>query len=107
MEVYLMERYVWKCRLAHGMREEYIKRHENLWPEMKQELKNAGMRNYSIWLIGDDLFGYYECDNLEYALKYQAESEVCIHWEKTMEPLITLLTGPDKIPVEQVFMFEG
>lgn len=72
-----MERYAWKAVLKEGQREEYIRRHKQIWPEMKDVLKTAGIVNYSIWLSGNELFGYYECEKgSAYAAKIQAESPV-------------------------------
>ena len=56
-----MERYAWKATVVEGKVDEYIRRHENLWDEMKAILKEAGICNYTIWNVGNDLFGYYEC----------------------------------------------
>ena len=56
-----MEKYAWKARLLSGMREEYIRRHREIWPEMQQVLTEAGIVNYTVWLSGNELFGYYEC----------------------------------------------
>ena len=57
-----MERYAWKAAIKSGKRAEYIRRHDELWPEMKSVLKEAGIVNYSIWLDGEEVFGYYECE---------------------------------------------
>ena len=57
-----MERYAWKATVLPGKLEEYIRRHNEIWPEMKDVLHQAGIRNYTIWNIGNELFGYYECD---------------------------------------------
>ena len=48
-----MERYAWKAVLKEGQRKEYIRRHKQIWPEMKDVLKAAGIVNYSIWLSGN------------------------------------------------------
>ena len=48
-----------------SMREEYLRRHREIWPEMKELLHKAGYRNYSIWLSGTDIFAYYEVDDPE------------------------------------------
>ena len=37
-----MERYAWKAKVREGMLEEYIRRHDEIWPEMKQMLHEAG-----------------------------------------------------------------
>ena len=34
-----MERYAWKAVLKEGQRKEYIRRHKQIWPEMKDVLK--------------------------------------------------------------------
>ena len=44
-----MERFAWKAIIHEGKLEEYKKRHDTIWPEMKTVLKNAGISNYSIW----------------------------------------------------------
>ena len=60
--------------LKPGMKEEYKRRHDAIWPEMVALLKAAGIRNYTIWNVGDELFGYYECEKgLDYAASVQAE----------------------------------
>ena len=53
-----MERYAWKAIVLDGKLDEYIKRHDEIWPEMKQVLSDAGICNYSIWNVGDELFGF-------------------------------------------------
>ncbi|MBA1394119.1 L-rhamnose mutarotase, partial [Lactobacillus sp. XV13L] len=47
--------------------EEYERRHNNLFPEMKQALKDAGAHNYSIYLDKNtgNLFAYLEVDDVE------------------------------------------
>ena len=54
-----MEKYAWRGKIVPGMQEEYKKRHDNIWPEMKEVLADAGIVNYSIWMQGEELFGYY------------------------------------------------
>lgn len=59
------------------MKEEYIRRHNEIWPEMVAALKEAGICNYTIWMDGNELFGYYECKKgVDFALKFQDENEV-------------------------------
>ena len=45
--VVCMEKYAWRGKIVPGMQEEYKKRHDNIWPEMKEVLANAGIVNYS------------------------------------------------------------
>ena len=88
-----MERYAWKAVLKEGQREEYIRRHKQIWPEMKDVLKTAGIVNYSIWLSGNELFGYYECEKgSAYAAKIQAESPVVQKWNEFMKDVMLMET---------------
>jgi L-rhamnose mutarotase len=55
-----MERVAFKMHLKKGMKEEYKKRHDAIWPELKQLLKYAGISEYSIFLDEetDTLFAF-------------------------------------------------
>ena len=91
-----MERYAWKATIKEGMREEYKRRHDEIWQEMKDLLKAAGIRNYSIWNTGDELFGYYECEKgVAYAAKMQAESPVVAKWNEYMKDVMVMDVDPE------------
>lgn len=104
-----MERYAWKATVLPGKLEEYIRRHNAIWPEMKEMLHNAGISNYTIWNVGDELFGYYECENIAYAAKIQAESPVTAHWNDYMRDVMVMskdpVTGTQPL-MRQVFLLE-
>ncbi len=87
-----MEKRAWKAILKPGMKAEYKKRHDEIWPEMAAVLKEAGICNYTIWNIGDELFGYYECkEGLAYAAKVQAESPVVARWKAHMDDIMVMI----------------
>ena len=104
-----MERYAWKATVKEGMLDEYIRRHDNLWPEMKDMLHEAGIRNYTIWNVGNVLFGYYECDSVEYASAIQANSEITAKWDTYMKDVMVMekdpVTGAQPL-MKQVFFFD-
>ena len=50
-----MKRYAWHAYLLPGKLEEYTKRHREIWPEMIEVLRQAGIQNYSIWNDGTHL----------------------------------------------------
>lgn len=86
-----MEKYAWRGRIVEGKVDEYVKRHNEIWEEMKQVLTDAGIKNYTIWRDGLDLFGYYECDKgAEYACRYQAESPVVDKWNEYMKDILIM-----------------
>jgi len=45
-----MKRYAFKMKLKPGFKDEYKKRHDEIWPELKKLLLDAGIRDYSIFL---------------------------------------------------------
>lgn len=90
-----MERYAWKAVVKDGMKEEYVRRHNEIWPELVEVLKQAGIVNYSIWNVGNELFGYYECENgADYAARVQAESPVVDRWNEYMKDVMVMEMDP-------------
>lgn len=55
-------RHAFKMYLNPGMEAEYIRRHDEIWPELSALLREAGVSNYSIHLDRETntLFGYLE-----------------------------------------------
>ncbi len=45
-----MQKYAFKMQLNPGCRDEYIRRHDAIWPELVTLLKDAGISDYSIHL---------------------------------------------------------
>ncbi len=90
-----MEKYAWKGLIKEGAIEEYVRRHDALWPEMKEVLAAAGIKNYTIWNVGNELFGYYECEKgIEYAARVQRESEVVDRWNEYMKDILVMEMDP-------------
>jgi L-rhamnose mutarotase len=90
-----MERIAFAMRLLPGAEDEYRARHANVWPEMLDELRAAGARNYSIYVRGDDLFGYLEVEDFDHFRSYMGASDVNSRWQAEMgNQLIDPLTDP-------------
>jgi len=45
-----MVRNAFTMKLKKGFEAEYKKRHDEIWPELHEKLKNAGISDYSIYL---------------------------------------------------------
>lgn len=45
-----MKRASFKMKLFPGNKAEYIKRHDEIWPELSELIHKAGIRDYSIFL---------------------------------------------------------
>ncbi len=88
--------------------EEYKSRHEEVWPEMLQALRETGWNNYSLFLRDDGLLvGYLETEDFERALAGMSQREVNARWQKEMSELFVLEPGrnPDQQmrPLNEVF----
>ena len=104
-----MERFMWTARIKPGKLDEYIKRHDEIWPEMTEVLNQAGIRNYTIWNHSAQVIGYYECESVEYAAKVQSESSVVDRWNEYMEDVMEMEMDPETgtaVLLEQVFLHE-
>jgi len=102
----MMQRFAWKAYVTDVA--EYKKRHDEIWPEMTAMLDEAGIHNYTIWNVGNELFAYYECyiDPQE-SRRILRESEVSKRWAKHMEGLLVYEDGTGKsLKLTQVFLHE-
>ncbi len=91
-----MERYAWKAIVKDGCIEEYKRRHAEIWPELVALLKEAGICNYSIWNVGNELFGYYECEKgVAFAAKTQADSPLVDKWNEYMKDVMIMEMDPE------------
>ena len=87
-----------KMKLYEGMAEEYERRHNALWPEMKEMIHEYGGKNYTIFLDEETnvLFGYIELESAEKWDK-SAETEICKKWWEYMADIME--TNADNSPV--------
>lgn len=87
-----------KMKLFEGMENEYEKRHNALWPEMKEMIHKYGGRNYSIFLDRETniLFGYIEI-NSEEEWNKSADTKICRKWWDYMADIME--TNEDNSPV--------
>jgi len=87
--------------------EEYVEAHRSVWPEMLEALRDAGIRNYTIFRSGNEVFGYFESDDLDAAGAYLAEQEVSSRWQDAMAELLERRVpdgGPPRL--EEVFRLD-
>jgi len=61
-----MKRLGFVIRLDPGQIERYKEYHRNVWPEVLAAIRRSNIRNYSIFLKDDCLFGYYEYHGSDY-----------------------------------------
>ena len=68
--------------------DEYVEAHRSVWPEMLAALREAGIRNYTIFRHGNEMFGYFESDDLTSAAAYMEAQEVNARWQDAMAGLL-------------------
>jgi L-rhamnose mutarotase len=93
-----MKKVAFKMQLRKGFEEEYKKRHDALWPELKTLLKDTGIKEYSIFLdeSTNDLFAYLKIDDPK-LLDTLSAHEVMKKWWSYMKDLMA--TNDDNSPV--------
>lgn len=77
---------------------EYVKRHNPIWEELEQVLRDYEVHNYSIFLDEEthDLFGYAEIES-EKKWNAIADTQICKKWWTYMADLME--TNSDDSPV--------
>lgn len=104
-----MKRLAFKMFLNPGQKQEYKKRHDEIWPELKKLLKEAGVSEYSIFLDEetDTLFAFQKVSG-EGGSQELGQTEIVKKWWKFMADIMK--TNPDNspvsIPLEEVFYME-
>jgi L-rhamnose mutarotase len=81
-------------KIKPGSEEEYRRRHQQVWPELLADLKQAGCSRYSIYMQGLDLFAYMEVEDFQRFLSLMAESSASEHWEEYMSDILIRETDP-------------
>ena len=101
-----MERIAFKMKIFNGVEEEYKRRHDEIWPELKELLISSGIRDYSIFLdeSTNNLFGILKVENAE-ALNSLPANAVMQKWWAYMKDLMECNddNSPISIPLKEVF----
>ncbi len=101
-----MKRVAFKMQLHKGYEAEYQKRHDALWPELQQLLKDTGVGEYSIFLdeTTGALFGFLKISD-PVRLENLPDQPVMKKWWHYMGDIME--TNPDEspvsIPLKEVF----
>jgi L-rhamnose mutarotase len=100
------EKYAFKMRLNPGMRAEYKRRHDAIWPELVALLREAGISDYSIHLDAETntLFGVlWRADG--HGMDSLPDSPVMQRWWAYMADIMETRPGnePVAVPLETVF----
>jgi L-rhamnose mutarotase len=102
-------RVAFKMYLNLGQKEEYIKRHSLLWPELQQNLKEAGISEYSIFLDDETntLFAFQKVIGSG-SSQDLGKTEIAKQWWTFMADIMKTNSdhSPVTVPLEEVFYME-
>jgi L-rhamnose mutarotase len=105
----IVERVCFRLQVRKEHLTEYVRRHQEVWPDMLQALRETGWTNYSLFLDPSDglLIGYLETPDLEAAKAGMAAREVNARWQADMAPFFKALDGlaPDEgfLRLQEIF----
>jgi L-rhamnose mutarotase len=102
-----MERVCFLLRVRPERLEEYKERHRNVWPEMREALREAGWGNYSLFLRDDGLLvGYVETEDFEAAQRAMAATDVNDRWQREMAEFFGERADEGLVRLAEVFHLE-
>jgi L-rhamnose mutarotase len=104
-----MERLAFKMKLKPGYAAEYEKRHQQLWPELKKILQDAGISDYSIFLDDESntLFAVQKATSRS-GSQDLIKHEVVQRWWRYMADIMEVNEdfSPVSVPLREVFWME-
>ena len=99
-----MERACFLLRVEPEQLDEYKARHRDVWPEMRDALREAGWGNYSLFLRDDGLLvGYVETEDFEAAQRAMAATDVNDRWQSEMAAFFGERADEGLVRLEEVF----
>ncbi len=104
-----MARLAFKMKLNEGQKAEYVKRHNEIWDELKKLLKDSGVSEYSIFLDEETntLFAFQKVNGAG-GSQALGETKIVQKWWKYMADVMETNAdnSPVSIPLEEVFYME-
>ncbi len=86
-----VERHGLVVNVVPDRREEYLRLHSGVWPRIEQILRDCHVTNYTIFVLDDTLFAYYEYAGDDHAADMAriAEDPVTHEWWTHTDPCQT------------------
>ena len=106
----MVQRVAFRLRVKPERLAEYKQLHQEVWPELLDDMRAASIRNYSIFADGPELFGYLECDDWNAAAEALSHSDANRRWQELMRDYLATPVDPDAAEplrlLEEVFRMD-
>ena len=103
----MAERIAFRMNLFPGQAKEYERRHDEIFPELAEALKNAGVSDYSIWHDPgtDHLFGILTRID-DHTTDALPDTEIMKRWWAHMADVMETDAAnvPTQVPLNRVFL---
>ncbi|MCY0880812.1 MAG: L-rhamnose mutarotase [Firmicutes bacterium] len=83
-----MEIFSFKLQIREGSENEYVRRHQAVYPELLKAFGENGIKTYNIFMDGTTLYAYMEAKDIESALKAIQFHPANIQWQKFMSDIL-------------------
>jgi L-rhamnose mutarotase len=88
-----VERVCFTFEIQPGTEDEYKRRHDEIWPELVEAIRESGFANYTLFRRGTQVVGYAECHpDRAAAFEKLAGYDVNRRWAAWFEDVIVSLT---------------
>jgi len=105
----MAERIAFRMNLFPGKAEEYEKRHDEIFPELADALRNAGVSDYSIWHDPESnhLIGILTRSD-DHTLDALPDTEIMKRWWAHMADVMETDSDdvPTQVPLKRVFLLQ-
>ena len=98
-------------KLKTEKKEEYIKAHNEAWPELLKAIKESGIDRELIWVFGDYIYIYMMTDDFDKAISNLSKTQIFKKWSEYMGTLLDEMQdysegGANVITLNKVFDLE-
>jgi L-rhamnose mutarotase len=104
-----MRKVAFKMKLNPGQKDEYIRRHNAIWPQLKELLHTSGISDYTIFLDEETntLFAVQKLDGNNSSQEL-GKTEIVKKWWAYMADIMQTNqdNSPISVPLEPVFHFD-
>lgn len=102
-----VETYAFKMKLNDGQRAEYERRHDEIWPELSEALKLAGVINYTIHLDPEtNILFAHMVRRIDHTLDALPETALMKKWWAFMADIMETLPNNEPVATPLIPVFE-